>query len=200
MSCQGFYRGTSHDQVPFFANKEKKMIETKKWPDEFEKEVDMSKVNVSVISSWITKRITEILGFEDEIIIDYCRQQLLPQTSTDIGSLSAEKICPKKLQINMTGFLAKNASSFVKDLWSLLLDAQESESGIPSQFVEEQKNEMMFKQAEAQRIKEALEKVHKVKNSQNVLQESEQNNNETNSKTTSEAPLNEGIDDKRLFY
>lgn len=160
MSCQGFYRGTSHDQVPFFVNKEKKMIENRKWPAEFEKEVDISKVNMPVISNWITKRITELLGFEDDIVIDYCRQQLLSQPSVEGGV--QEKICPKKLQINLTGFLAKNSSAFVKDLWSLLLSAQENESGIPQQFLEEHKSTLSVKQEEAQRLKEALERVQRV--------------------------------------
>lgn len=138
------------------------MIESRKWPPEFDKVVDMSKVNMPVISNWITKRITELLGFEDDIVIDYCRQQLIPQTEGSAGSSTNEKICPKKLQINLTGFLAKNSSAFVKDLWSLLLSAQETESGIPLQFLEEQKTELSVKQAEAQRIKEALEKIHRV--------------------------------------
>ena len=32
----------------------------------------MSKVNMDVIKPWITERITEILNFEDDVVIDYC--------------------------------------------------------------------------------------------------------------------------------
>ena len=34
--------------------------------------VDMSKVNLDVIKPWITERITEILKFEDDVVIEYC--------------------------------------------------------------------------------------------------------------------------------
>lgn len=50
---------------------------------------------------------------------------------------------PKKMQINLTGFLnGKNARTFMTDLWDLLLNAQESSHGIPDQFVELKKEEM----------------------------------------------------------
>lgn len=32
----------------------------------------MHKVNIDVIKPWITKRITELLGMEDDVIIDFC--------------------------------------------------------------------------------------------------------------------------------
>lgn len=32
----------------------------------------MNKVNIDVIKPWITKRITELLGMEDDVIIDFC--------------------------------------------------------------------------------------------------------------------------------
>lgn len=34
--------------------------------------VDMSKVNLDVIKPWITERITEILKFEDDVVIEFC--------------------------------------------------------------------------------------------------------------------------------
>ena len=33
-------------------------------------QVDMKKVNLDVMSKWCTERLTEILGFEDEIVIN----------------------------------------------------------------------------------------------------------------------------------
>jgi hypothetical protein len=41
------------------------------------------------------------------------------------------------MQINLTGFLEKNAPIFVTELWKLLLSAQESENGIPAIFLEQ---------------------------------------------------------------
>ena len=34
--------------------------------------VDMSKVNLDVIKPWITQKITEILKFEDDVVIEFC--------------------------------------------------------------------------------------------------------------------------------
>jgi len=133
----GFYRGTTHDQMPFFQNKEKKMIEEKKWPPEFEKIVEMGKVSWDIMKPWINRRITELVGFEDDILISYCLEQLTPHTDSDGNS---NPICPKKLQITMTGFMGKKAGVFVKELWDLLLSAQDSTTGIPHRFLEEKKN------------------------------------------------------------
>ena len=44
---------------------------------------------------------------------------------------------PKRMQINLTGFLTTSTSTFMTALWSLLLDAQDSPAGIPHGFEEE---------------------------------------------------------------
>lgn len=50
---------------------------------------------------------------------------------------------PKFMQINITGFLqAKNAREFMKELWTLLLSAQENIGGIPSSLLEKKKEEI----------------------------------------------------------
>lgn len=50
---------------------------------------------------------------------------------------------PKKMQINLTGFLnGKNARLFMQELWDLLLSAQDSVTGIPTQFLEQKKEEI----------------------------------------------------------
>lgn len=49
------------------------------------------------------------------------------------------------MQVNLTGFLEKKTPAFVKELWGLLLSAQESESGIPAKFLEEKKEELKRK-------------------------------------------------------
>lgn len=53
----------------------------------------------------------------------------------------------KMMQINLTGFLnGKNAREFMKDLWPLLLSAQENIAGIPSVFLEQKKEEIRQRQ------------------------------------------------------
>jgi hypothetical protein len=49
---------------------------------------------------------------------------------------------PKKLQINLTGFLTDSTPVFMAALWNLLIEAQASPAGIPQSFVEEKKEEM----------------------------------------------------------
>lgn len=47
------------------------------------------------------------------------------------------------MQINITGFLqSKNAREFMKELWGLLVSAQENIGGIPSPFLEKKKEEI----------------------------------------------------------
>ena len=47
------------------------------------------------------------------------------------------------MQINITGFLqAKNARVFMKELWELLVSAQQNIGGIPSAFLEKKKEEI----------------------------------------------------------
>ena len=38
-------------------------------------QVDPSKINIDLIKPWVTKRIIEILGIEDDVVIDYVINQ-----------------------------------------------------------------------------------------------------------------------------
>lgn len=105
------------------------------------KRVDMSKVKLDVLRPWISKKkITDILHIEDDVVVDFVYNQL-----------EEEKFpCPKKMQINMTGFLnGRNARQFMDELWALLLSAQESESGIPAEFIQQKKDEILKREEEA---------------------------------------------------
>ncbi|KII87767.1 hypothetical protein PLICRDRAFT_112049 [Plicaturopsis crispa FD-325 SS-3] len=130
----GFFKGTSADQDRRFSDKELKLLKSMKFPPEFDKKVDMRKVNLQVIRPWIAKKIIELVGFEDEVVVEYAmglledKQQPTPD--------------PKKMQINLTGFLTNSTPSFMTSLWNLLLEAQESEAGVPRTFLEEKKAEM----------------------------------------------------------
>ncbi len=46
------------------------------------------------------------------------------------------------MQINLTGFLARDTPSFMEALWKLLLEAQQDLTGVPRSFVEQKKEEM----------------------------------------------------------
>lgn len=50
----------------------------------------------------------------------------------------------------MTGFLnGKNARQFMDELWALLLSAQESETGIPEEFIQQKKDEILKREEDS---------------------------------------------------
>ena len=51
-------------------------MKTLKFPKEYDLKVDLKKVNWEVIKGWVARRITELLGLEDEVVIGYVLEQL----------------------------------------------------------------------------------------------------------------------------
>ena len=64
-----------------------------------------------------------------------------------------QKVDPKRMQINITGFMEKHTSKFMQELWSLLLSAQKNVSGIPQLFLDEKAAEARARMEEAERIR-----------------------------------------------
>ncbi|KAI9495109.1 serine/arginine repetitive matrix 1, partial [Zychaea mexicana] len=140
--------GTSADQDMRFSNKNKKLLKSMDFPPEFDEKVNMTKVKFDVIKPWITTRVTELLGFEDELVINFA-----------FGLLEEKNPDPKMMQINLTGFLEKNTQTFILELWRLLLSAQQSKSGIPQKFLEEKKQEIMRNKEQQESAKARQEAV-----------------------------------------
>jgi len=147
MDAGGFFRGTSAEQDNRFANKQKKLLSNTKFADELNEKVDMKKVKLEVIKPWIAKRVTEILGLEDDVLINYIFS-LLEQPNAD----------PKNIQISLTPFLERNVVSFMKELWCLLLSAQKSIGGIPEEFLKQKQEEVRKKKVEQDRIQNELKR------------------------------------------
>ncbi|XP_031486310.1 uncharacterized protein LOC116254844 [Nymphaea colorata] len=143
----GFFRGTSADQDTRFSNKQAKLLKSQKFAAELEHQVDMTKVKVDVIRPWIANRVTELLGFEDEVLINFI-----------FGLLEGKNVDGKQVQIQLTGFMEKNTGKFMKELWSLLLSAQKNISGVPQQFLDAKEEETKKKKAEADRINLEIQK------------------------------------------
>lgn len=68
---QGFFKGTSTDQDRRFSDKESRLLKSMKFPPEFDQKVDMRKVNLQVMRPWIAMRVVELIGFEDEVVVEY---------------------------------------------------------------------------------------------------------------------------------
>ncbi|CAL0304162.1 unnamed protein product [Lupinus luteus] len=143
----GFFRGTSADQDTRFSNKQAKLLKSQKFPAELEHLVDMTKVNMDVMKPWITKRVTELLGFEDEVLINFIH-----------GLLDKKEVNGKEVQIQITGFMEKNTGKFMKELWTLLLSAQKNVSGVPQQFLDAKEEELRKKKVENDRITSEIQK------------------------------------------
>ncbi|KAL3699407.1 hypothetical protein R1sor_017429 [Riccia sorocarpa] len=137
----GFFRGTSADQDTRFSNKMSKLLKTQKFAPELDAIIEMSKVKMDVIKPWIATRVTELLGFEDEVLINFI-----------YGLLDVKEADGKHLQIQLTGFMEKNTVRFMKELWGLLTSAQNNISGIPQQFLDAKAEEAKKKKDEKERI------------------------------------------------
>ncbi|KAJ3711653.1 PWI domain-containing protein, partial [Lentinula guzmanii] len=113
---------SSADQDRRFSEKELKLLKSMKFPPEFDKKVgkldsvDMRKVNLTVIRPWIAKKVVEIVGFEDEAVVEYAMGLLEDKQEPTPD--------PKKMQIILTGILAEDTPAFMSALWNLLLEAQ----------------------------------------------------------------------------
>merc|ERR1719507_2049563 len=67
---------------------------------------------------------------------------------------------PRKMQINLTGFLnGKYARVFMGELWAMLDSAQNSANGIPEQLVSMKMDEIKGRSAEDARMAERLRKL-----------------------------------------
>ncbi|EEB07757.1 splicing coactivator SRRM1 [Schizosaccharomyces japonicus yFS275] len=106
---------------------------------------DMKRVNLEVLKPWIAKRIVELIGFEDEVVIDFVYSMLeeaAEEAAKSDDPSQTHTLDPRKLQLNLTGFLESNAPKFVEELWELILSASKNEYGIPQKMIEEKKAEL----------------------------------------------------------
>ncbi|KAL7912139.1 PWI domain-containing protein [Trichoderma velutinum] len=125
-----------------------RLMKSTKFPTEFSQKVDMQKVNLQVIKKWIANKISEILGSEDDVVIELCFNLIEGPRHPDI----------KSLQIQLTGFLDKDTGPFCKELWKLLLSAQSNPQGVPKELLEAKKLELMQEKIEADRAAETARK------------------------------------------
>ncbi|KAI9835176.1 MAG: hypothetical protein M1819_002546 [Sarea resinae] len=121
-----------------------KLLKQTKFPPEFNQKVDMQKVNIEVMKKWIAGKISEILGNEDDVVIELCFNLLEGARFPNI----------KVLQIQLTGFLDKDTAKFCKELWNLCLSAQSNPQGVPKELLEAKKLELIQEKIEAEKAAE----------------------------------------------
>ncbi|KAK4181274.1 PWI domain-containing protein [Triangularia setosa] len=124
-----------------------KLLKSTKFPPEFNQKVDMTKVNLQVMKKWIAGRITEILSNEDDVVIELVFNLIESSRHPDI----------KALQIQLTGFLDKDTPGFCKEMWGLLLSAQDSPQGVPKELLEAKKLELLQEKREQEEARQKRE-------------------------------------------
>merc|ERR1712223_1368887 len=148
MNLFSLFKGTSADQDNRFSDKEKKLLKQMKFEDALNVKVDTTRVKLDVLKPWIGKRVAEFIGMEDDVIVEFIFNQL-----------EAKDPDPRKMQINLIGFLnGKNARIFMGELWKLLDSAQKTSSGIPQELIDKKKEEMKSK-SDDDRIRTSLRKL-----------------------------------------
>ena len=143
-----FFRGTTVDQDGRWGKSDEKLMakmqKAGKFASILETKIDIKKVNIDIISKWVSEKTIEVLGFEDEIVINLV-----------INMLQSDNLHGKKMQLDVTGFLEKGAGSFVEELWTLLVDAQSQPNGIPEAFIRKKKEEILRRQQAIQMVTDA---------------------------------------------
>ena len=106
-------------------------MQSMRYPANFSQRVDLSRVNESYVRSWIMNEITRIQGQEDDILAGYVAELLYAGPEKD-GEVKSP-VDPRRLQLGVMAFLYDDAAQFVAALWTMLLAAQESPTGIPAE-------------------------------------------------------------------
>ena len=104
--------------------------------------MDAKKINIPVIEKWVVLKMQEILGFDDDVIVG-----MVMNTLQDSG----KPIDGNEMHLNLTGFLDKNTSVFMKELWELLISAQEEPTGIPRKFLDAKAKELEAEETKTSR-------------------------------------------------
>jgi hypothetical protein len=73
-----------------------------------------------LVSNWVENKLQELLGKEDEILTSFVMNML--QRDGQEGTDKLEKLDGKMLQVQLTGFLHKEAPVFTALLWKYMLD------------------------------------------------------------------------------
>ena len=141
--------------------------------------MDTTRVKLDVLKPWIGKRVAEFIGMEDDVVVEFIFNQLeakvnieeinfyyWPNKNTDCQvkhypydhKTIFQDPDPRKMQINLTGFLnGKNARIFMGELWKLLDSAQNNDSGIPQEMIDKKKEEIKNRRVRTLCIFQTLE-------------------------------------------
>lgn len=101
---------------------DQKRLKATKFPPEFDKRVDIKRVNIDIIKKWVAGKITTILGDEDDVIVETIynlleQDQFVRQHSnTSISPLLTECCSPKsrRYRFSLQASLTRSVHHSVK--------------------------------------------------------------------------------------
>ena len=125
------YNGTKLGQDSRFINPDTKILSSMKTPKIYKTTVSKNNLTIlPIIKLWLNKKISDILEFEDETLTNLI---------INLIKSSKEKIDPKNIQYQISGFLGDNIFSFMKQFWKLLINVQElykkDKNSIPEELI-----------------------------------------------------------------
>lgn len=124
-------------------------------PSELCVKIHTDKVDVGRLKPWINDRITELLGVEDEVLIDMISVMLEESAVHKDGGHMLRQL---------ESFLDVNARTFVVELWTHLASAQENAKtsetgkGVPSKFLRDVEAERARADAAYERMRSNRER------------------------------------------
>lgn len=152
------------------ATVDQKLLKATKFPPEFNKKVDMQKVNIEVMKKyasnspqgareqWLTSWLSDgsqvkSQTYSDQMMTSLSNFASICSRAPALYGLHLSQLhCTftdykqpdvKVLQIQLTGFLEKDTAAFCKELWTLCLSAQSNPQGVPKELLEAKKLELI---------------------------------------------------------
>ena len=129
-----FYKGTSLAQDGRFVNPDKKIQSKLNYPEEFSHKISKNKINIPIIKQWISKKINDILSFDDELLTNLI-VNLIEENENEF-------IDGKNIYYSIMGFLGDDTFHFCQELWKILIKGENSKNFIPIELIQEKKIEI----------------------------------------------------------
>lgn len=129
-----FYKGTSLAQDGRFVNPDKKIQSKLNYPEEFSHKISKNKINIPIIKQWISKKINDILSFDDELLTNLI-VNLIEENENEF-------IDGKNIYYSIMGFLGDDTFNFCQELWKILIKGENSKNFIPIELIQEKKIEI----------------------------------------------------------
>lgn len=165
------YTGTKLGQDSRFQNPDTKILSSMKTPKIYKTTVSKQNLIIlPIIKLWLNKKINDVLEFEDETLANLI---------INLIKSSNEKIDPKNIQYQISGFLGDKTYSFMKQFWKLLINVQElflKDKTIPEDLIplqEEYEKRRQFYQSNKRKIEKNENYFNNLNNMNNVNENEE---------------------------